>query len=100
MRAMDLMKTFRRELGGDRTNGPAMDNALKQLKHQMRAGRFAVFVSAIVACLLCVYPAQAQLIQSVAGNGTAGYSNDGGLAANAEVNDPFGVAVDPAGNIY
>ncbi len=40
------------------------------------------------------------IITTAAGNGTAGYSGDGGLAISAEVNDPYGVAVDGNGNVY
>ena len=40
------------------------------------------------------------VISTVAGNGTGGYSGDGGAATSAELNGPDGVAVDPAGNIY
>jgi len=39
-------------------------------------------------------------IQTLAGNGTAGYSGDNGAATSGEVNDPFGVAADGAGNVY
>jgi hypothetical protein len=39
-------------------------------------------------------------IRSVAGNGIAGYTGDGGPAANAELNYPNSVFVDGAGNIF
>ena len=38
--------------------------------------------------------------QVLAGNGIQTFSGDGGLAVNASVNEPQGVAVDGAGNIY
>lgn len=40
------------------------------------------------------------LITRYAGNGTAGYSGDGGLATNAQLWQPFGVFSDKVSNIY
>jgi sugar lactone lactonase YvrE len=42
----------------------------------------------------------AGVITTIAGNGNAGYSGDGGLATEAMLSGPSGVAVDGAGNIY
>jgi sugar lactone lactonase YvrE len=40
------------------------------------------------------------IIQSFAGDGSAGYSGDGGLASAAQLNEPTGLATDSAGNLY
>ncbi len=40
------------------------------------------------------------IISTVAGNGTRGFSGDGGLATSASLNFPQGVFVDGLGNIY
>ncbi len=40
------------------------------------------------------------IITTVAGNGVAGLSGDGGWATNAELNNPLSVAVDSAGNLF
>ncbi len=43
----------------------------------------------------------AGVISTVAGNGVCcAYAGDGGAATSAQINNPFGVAVDAAGNIY
>ncbi len=39
-------------------------------------------------------------ITTVAGNGTYGYSGDGGAATSAAMTLPYGVAVDSSGNLY
>jgi sugar lactone lactonase YvrE len=39
-------------------------------------------------------------IVTIAGNGNCCYSNDGGSATSAPLNLPWGLAVDPAGNVF
>jgi sugar lactone lactonase YvrE len=40
------------------------------------------------------------IINTVAGDGTKGYSGDGGAATSAELSTPSGIAVDASGNLY
>lgn len=39
-------------------------------------------------------------IQTIAGTGVAGFAGDGGPASQALLNQPYGLALDPAGNLY
>ncbi|HXB13427.1 MAG TPA: T9SS type A sorting domain-containing protein [Bacteroidia bacterium] len=49
---------------------------------------------------LVVPVCKAQIISTVAGNGTANFSGDGGPATNAELNGPYDVAIDASNNLY
>ena len=40
------------------------------------------------------------IVRTIAGNGTVGYSGDGGLATNASMNRPMNVALDKCNNVY
>lgn len=45
-------------------------------------------------------PASSSIISTVAGNGTYGFTGDGGAATNAELNSPSGAFMDASGNLY
>lgn len=40
------------------------------------------------------------IITTLAGTGGAGFSGDGGAAAGAQLNQPYGIAVDTSGNVF
>jgi trimeric autotransporter adhesin len=81
-------------------------------KHQKNS-QHATRTSALFALVLCyclmgvASTAHAQIslpssgdIGTIAGNGTQSYSGDGGAATSAELNLPYGVAVDSSGNVF
>ncbi|MBX3163212.1 MAG: T9SS type A sorting domain-containing protein [Bacteroidetes bacterium] len=53
----------------------------------------------ILAAAFCLH-INAQIINTIAGTGTQGFSGDGGQATAAQLNYPSGVATDAAGNVY
>ena len=57
---------------------------------------------AAVFIALCIFylPTYPQVFNTIAGNGAIGYSGDGGQAVNASFNNPQGIALDSAGNLY
>ncbi|MBX2904570.1 MAG: T9SS type A sorting domain-containing protein [Taibaiella sp.] len=55
---------------------------------------------ALCALLFSTVPAVAQSIYTYAGDGSAAFGGDGAAATAAKVNNPHGVATDPAGNVY
>jgi sugar lactone lactonase YvrE len=44
--------------------------------------------------------AQTGVITTIAGNGEAGFAGDGAPAVQASLNEPYGIAIDRAGNIF
>ncbi len=40
------------------------------------------------------------IITTIAGNGEKGFGGDGGKATGAALNEPYGIAIDRAGNVY
>ncbi len=59
------------------------------------------FRRAAIAFIMCVASAaNAQTINTIAGNGIYGYFGDGGQATAAEFSLPSGIALDALGNVY
>jgi len=60
------------------------------------------FSLCFITLLVVSFSADAQLqrINTIAGNGVAGFSGDGHAAGNAALFGPLGVAVDSAGNVF
>ncbi|MGA2351413.1 MAG: MBG domain-containing protein, partial [Terracidiphilus sp.] len=59
-----------------------------------------IYIAQIGYSTVCKVTASTGAIAIVAGNGTAGYSGDGGIATSAALSSPDAVAVDSSGNIY
>ena len=55
---------------------------------------------AVAVLLLLTEVSHAQIINSFAGTGTAGFSGDNGLAKDALMNNPYCVRVDYGGNVF
>ncbi|GAA4461358.1 hypothetical protein GCM10023093_05870 [Nemorincola caseinilytica] len=63
-----------------------------------RAGN--VFISDLKAHVVRRVDVTSGIITTYAGNGTAGFSGDGGLAGSAQLSRPAGLAMDTSGNLY
>ena len=91
---------------GNGSNGFSGDNGLATLAKIGLTGRIAIdinsnlFIADTYNDRIRKIDATTGIITTVAGTGTAGYNGDGALATVSQLNKPFGVAIDPSGNIY
>ncbi len=85
--------------GGVPSNVPATDLSLAPSSVALDAGG-DLFIADTYSNCICEVNAATGLITTVAGNGTLGYTGNGGLAVNAELDDPYGIAVDAAGDLF
>jgi DNA-binding beta-propeller fold protein YncE len=49
---------------------------------------------------ICKIDARSQIISTIAGTGERGFSGDGGPAVAAKMDQPYGVVIDPSGDIF
>lgn len=59
-----------------------------------------VFIADFANCRVRKVDWKTGIITTIAGNGTAGYSGDGGIATAAKLNGPVEVALDDSDNVY
>ena len=62
--------------------------------------RLAIFILASYLTLCSPASGQTEIITTVAGNGTGGASGDKGPATSAELQSPYGIAVDASGDLF
>jgi len=80
--------------------GPATQACLHSPSGVATDSKGNVYVAEEVSCRVRKILASNHTITTVAGDGTIGFSGDGGPAIFAELSGPLGVAVDSSNNIY
>lgn len=80
--------------------GPAITAALSTPSGLALDAAGNLFISSFDGDTVRRVDASTGYIVTIAGNGTQGYTGDGGLGASAELSGPRGITVDAAGNLY
>ncbi len=88
------------EAGHSGDGGPATAAALDGPAGLAVDGDGAVLIAELKHSTIRRVDAKRAIITTVAGNGSTGFSGDGGPAVSAQLNRPEGVAVDRSGAIY
>ena len=72
------------------------------MKKRRAFWKHPIVVLGMLAAAVVLFPAMSgnPTISTVAGNGTADYSGDGGAAILASLDEPLSVALDSSGNLY
>jgi len=82
------------------TTDPAGNVYVADIYSGTNAGRIRVINTQSTTQTLYGVSVCAGCVQTIAGNGTAGSTGDGGAATSAELNHPCYVSIDAAGNMY
>jgi len=85
--------------GNTGDGGPALQAQINQPFNLTYDATGNLFFTEVGSCVVRKIDT-ADIISTVAGNGTCGYGGDGGPATSAMLNLPRGVAVDANGNVY
>src|SRR5262249_16951566 len=89
-----------RALGGGRGDGGRATSASLNFPEGLAVDGESLFIADIQNQRSPRVDLASGIITTVAGNGQAGYSGDGGPATSASLNGPNDVALDAAGNLY
>ena len=74
---------------------------MKNPSYAKKISKYPVILGLVVFALFLVGATpNIPTITTVAGTGTVGYNGDGGAAVSAQLNNPWGIAVDSVGNLY
>lgn len=69
-------------------------------QHLQKNWRTGLTGSFLTVCLLGLSPARAQVINTIAGNVQGGYAGDNNIVGLSQLNSPYAVCMDTAGNLY
>ena len=97
--ALSQTYTIETLAGGPPANSPATSASLRK-PYGVAADRAGNLYFTDGRNVVLRLDAATGLLTTVAGNGGAGYGGDNGPATNAQLKDPFAVAVDSAGNLF
>ena len=85
----------------NRADGSRCTKLTTKSNYYRRVFKISLLAAVLLASITSFYAfGQDYVITTMAGNGVAGFSGDNGPATKAELNNPKGIAVDSAGNVY
>ena len=88
------------QAGNSGEGGPAIEARLNMPFDVALDSRGNLYFSDTFNHRVCKVNRGSGRISTVAGDGTAGFSGDGGPAVKARLNEPYGVVVGPTGDVY
>lgn len=89
-----------RESGNDGDSGPALEARIDQ-PYEVRFDKAGnLYFVDMTQHVVRRVDAETQIISTIAGNGEAGFSGDGGPAVDAQLKQPHSICLDDAGRLY